>query len=186
MWIKTSIYCGLRPGETRALDWRHVDLKKNRINVEQAMKAATKEIGAPKSASGVRSIPIPQALLPALQTAKGNPFSPVFVQPTTGRRHTKASMQCLWNNFKRELDISLGAKMYRNQIIVSMLADDLDAYCMRHTFGTDLQDAGVPINVAKTLLGHSDISMTANVYTHITEKTLDDVADKLNKANRIR
>ncbi len=39
-------------------------------------------------------------------------------------------------------------------------------YCLRHTFATDLQRAGVPLNVAKELMGHSDITVTANVYTH--------------------
>ena len=28
LWIKTMLYCGLRPGETRALDWRHVNFDK--------------------------------------------------------------------------------------------------------------------------------------------------------------
>ena len=186
LWIKIMLYCGIRPGETRALDWRHIDFAKKRIRVEQAMKAATSEIGAPKSASGVRSIPIPDALLPSLLAAKGSPFEPVLTQPTTGKRHTKSSMRCLWENFKREWDISLGAKLYRNQIIISRLADDLTAYCLRHTYGTDLQDAGVPINVAKSLMGHSDISMTANIYTHITEQALDDVADKLNAQSKVK
>lgn len=60
----------------------------------------------------------------------------------------------------------MGAKVYRNQIIESKLSDDLTPYCLRHTFCTDLQKAGVPINVAKELMGHSDISITANIYTH--------------------
>jgi len=53
LWIKMLLYSGLRPGETRALDWRHIDFNKQLIHVEQAMKAATKVIGAPKSKSGL-------------------------------------------------------------------------------------------------------------------------------------
>lgn len=184
LWIKTMLYCGLRPGETRALDWRHVDFEKRLIHIEQAMKASSKEIGDPKSASGVRDIPIPDKLYSGLFAARGGPFESVFTQPTTGKRHTKHSMTCLWNNFKRALDISMGAKLYRNQIIMSMVADDLVPYCLRHTYGTDLQDAGVPINVAKYLLGHSDISMTANIYTHTTEDAIADAAKKINKKQK--
>lgn len=180
LWIKVLLYCGLRPGETRALDWRHVDFKKRRIIVEQSMKASTKKIGAPKSEAGFRKIPIPRKLLPDLLAARGGLFEPVFTQPTTGQRHTAESMRCLWENFKRALDISMGAKQYRSQITMSMVAPDLVPYCLRHTFCTDLQDAGVPINVARYLMGHSDISMTAKIYTHTTDIALTDAENKVN------
>jgi len=180
LWIKTILYAGLRPGETRALDWRHIDFDKQIIHVEQAMKATTKAIGAPKSAAGVRDVPINKNLLPALRAARGGPFEPVFAQPTTGKRHTTESMRCLWENFKRHLDISMGAKVYRNKIVISVVAGDLVPYCLRHTYCTDLQDAGVAINLARYLMGHEDISVTAKIYTHTTDKALDDVAKKIN------
>ena len=50
-----------------------------------------------------------------------------------------------------------------------LVGRDLTPYCLRHTYCTDLQNAGVPINVAKYLMGHSDIRVTANIYTHHTE-----------------
>lgn len=71
-----------------------------------------------------------------------------------------------WKSFIRELDIHMGAKVYRNKIIKSVVAPDLTPYCLRHTFCTDLQRAGVALNVAKELMGHSDVSVTANIYTH--------------------
>lgn len=180
LWIKTLLYTGMRPGETRALDWRHVDFDKRLIHVEQAMKAATTDIGAPKSASGVRDIPIPDKLYAVLISTRGDPFEPVFTQPTTGKRHTAESMRSLWKNFKRHLDISMGAKLYRNKITISAVAPDLTAYCLRHTFCSDLQDAGVPINIAKYLMGHSSIEMTARIYTHTTEKAVQEAAEKIN------
>lgn len=181
LWIKMMLYCGLRPGETRALDWRHVDIERKLIHIELAMKAATKEIRGPKSDAGVRDVPIPLTFFPDLQKARQGPFDPVFVQPTTGRRHTKQSMRCLWNNFKRELDISMGAKLYRNEIVLSVVASDLTAYCLRHTYCTDLQDVGVPINVARYLMGHEDISTTSRIYTDTTERAIQDAAEKINK-----
>lgn len=182
LWIKTLLYTGMRPGETRALDWRHVDFEKRLIHIEQAMKAHTKIIGMPKSAAGVRDIPIPDKLYAVLMGAKSEPFEPVFKQPTTGKRHTKTSMRYLWGNFKRLLDISLGAKVYHSEIKISALAPDLVPYCLRHTYCTDLQDAGVPINIARYLMGHSDISMTAKIYTHTTEKAIQDAAELINKS----
>ena len=53
-------------------------------------------------------------------------------------------------------------------------------YCLRHTYGTDLQDAGVPINVAKYLMGHSDITTTANIYTDTTDDSIESAREKIN------
>lgn len=74
----------------------------------------------------------------------------------------------------------MGATVYRNKIVKSIVAPDLVPYCLRHTYGTDLQDAGVPLNVAKYLMGHSDIQTTANIYTDTTDYIIEDAADKIN------
>ena len=87
------------------------------------------------------------------------------------------SMRTMWDNFKREVDISMGAQVVRNQIVLSVVAKDLTAYCMRHTCATDYQTAGVPINIAKVLLGHEDINVTGNIYTDYT------LEQELNTAN---
>lgn len=181
LWIKMILYCGLRPGETRALDWRHINFEKQLIHVEQAMKAHTTVIDAPKTPSGIRNIPIPNNYLSDLLAVRKGSFEPVFIKPKTGTRHDKSSMENMWKNFKRELDITMGAKVYRNKITMSVVADDLVPYCLRHTYGTDLQDAGVPINIAKYLMGHSDISTTANIYTHTTDDVIADAAKKINQ-----
>lgn len=64
--------------------------------------------------------------------------------------------------------------------VLSVVASDFVPYCLRHTFCTDLQKKGMPINVAKYLMGHSDISVTANIYTHIT-----DAANKISEHNKM-
>lgn len=181
LWIKVLLYCGLRPGETRALQWRHIDFDKKLIRVELAMKADSRSIGAPKSEAGVRDVPIPDALLTDLIAVRDGPFLPVFARETTGLHHTKSSMRNMWNSFNRSLDIHMGAKLYRNKITVHAVTDDLTPYCLRHTYCTDLQDKGVPINIARYLMGHSDIKMTSRIYTHTTDKAIQSAADLINK-----
>ncbi|MDL2328076.1 hypothetical protein LJC64_05475 [Ruminococcaceae bacterium OttesenSCG-928-A11] len=75
------LYCGLRPNECRALDWRHIDIEEKLVHVEQAMKAKTTTIGKPKSDAGVRDVPIPDALIPNLLEARAGPFEPVVIKP---------------------------------------------------------------------------------------------------------
>ena len=93
-----------------------IDFDNKLINVEQSMKAGTSNIGTTKSTAGMRRIPIPDKLYKELIELKKTTNSPVFTQLTIGKRHTIESMRCLWENFKRTLDIYLGAKLYRDKI----------------------------------------------------------------------
>ena len=184
LWVKTMLFCGLRPGETRALDWRHIDLDKKMLSVERAMKAGTTVIGPPKTRAGTRRVPIPDELCGDFLKARKGPGDPVFTKPLSGKRHDKKSMESMWKNFKRRLDISLGAEVYRNRIVESRLAGDLVPYCLRHEYCTNLQRMGVPLNIAKYLMGHSDIKTTANIYTDTTPDMLADISKKMNAKNK--
>lgn len=173
LWVLTLLYTGMRPGETAALVWKDVDFDLNEIHVHAAKESGASTIKGPKTEAGIRDIPIHAQLLPKLKAArKGkSPFEPVF--PTRrGNPQNENSLRRLWTGFKRDLDIYMGAKVYRNKIVESVVAPDLTPYCLRHTYCTDLQRAGVAINVAKELMGHSDIQTTANIYTHRDNATL--------------
>lgn len=166
LYILTLLYTGMRPGEAAALTWGDVDFVSNEIHVRLARESGKNEkIKAPKTDAGIRDIPIHAELRPRLLAAKG-PSTVYVFRTLAGNRHNENSLRRLWTGFKRDLDIYMGAQLERNKIISSVVASDLTPYCLRHTFCTDLQRAGVAINVAKELMGHSDISTTANIYTH--------------------
>lgn len=165
LWILTLLYTGMRPGETAALTWADVDFNHNEIHVHTARESGGSTIKGPKTESGIRDIPIHAKLRPLLLSTKGAPFSPVFPN-RNGTHMDDDTLYRRWRSFYRELDIYMGAELYRNKIIKHAVAQDITPYCLRHTFCTDLQRAGVPINVSKELMGHSDVSITANIYTH--------------------
>ncbi|RKJ71668.1 hypothetical protein D7X33_22130 [Butyricicoccus sp. 1XD8-22] len=48
-----------------------------------------------------------------------------------------------------------------------------------HTYCTDLEAAGVSINVAKYLMGHISITLTTKIYSHMREDILTEAAQKL-------
>lgn len=172
LWVLTLLYTGMRPAETVALKWSDIDFDKKEIHVRAAKESGThNKIKAPKTDAGNRVIPIHAKLLPRLKEAFKGQTGRVFLNDA-GNPHNENSLRRLWENFKRELDIQMGATVYRNEITRSVVADDLVPYCLRHTFCTDLQKAGVPLNVAKDLMGHSDIQTTANIYTHRDDNLL--------------
>ena len=183
LWVLTILYAGLRPGETAALSWKDIDFDRNEIHVYKAIESGTKTVKAPKTPAGVRDIPMRQELRDRLLDAQGRPYDLVFPAPAGGVRSAN-SLQRLWGSFAHALDLHMGAKVQDGVITKHALAPDLTPYCLRHTFCTDLQRAGVPINVAKELMGHANISVTANIYTHRDQKVLHSNMAKLNPNGR--
>lgn len=171
LYILTLLYTGMRPGEAAALNWVDVDFAANMIHVHAAVESGSSRIKGPKTEAGVRDIPIHAALLPHLLAAKGKPFAPVFTG-SGGSRLNSGNQYRLWKSFKRAMDIEMGAEVYRNKIVRSVIAEDLTSYCLRHTFATDCARAGVPLETVRWLLGHEDISTTANIYQHRDDTAL--------------
>ena len=55
----------------------------------------------------------------------------------------------------------------------------VDIHALRHTFASRLARAGVPLQKAQRLLGHSDPKLTAAIYTHLETEDLRDAVDAM-------
>ena len=172
LWILTLLYTGMRPGETAALTWADVDFQRDEIRIHAAKESGSNRLKGPKTTAGIRTLPhIPDAIRERLRAAQGEPFAPVF--PTgSGNWQNENSLRRMWTGFRRELDIYMGAEVYRNKIVKSVVAPDLVPYCLRHTFATDCARAGVPLETVQRLMGHEDITTTANIYQHNDAATM--------------
>lgn len=179
LFVLFVLYCGLRPGEVAALTGKNIDRDRLTIEVMQAVKKGG-AIGKPKTAAGKRIVPIPSSLLKRIPPLGGDDF---IFEKRTGGGYGQSLISKKWESFKRSLNISMGCEVTPKGRIIPpcKVADDLQLYCLRHTFCTDLQAAGVPINVAKELMGHSDISTTAKIYTHYSETAFESAREKLNR-----
>lgn len=56
--------------------------------------------------------------------------------------------------------------------------DHITVHGFRHTHCSLLFEAGTPIQVVKEQLGHKNISTTMDIYTHVTKKSKEEVAQK--------
>lgn len=168
--FRLMLYTGMRPAETARCKKAHFDFEQKLLYVDGT-----------KSKNAARYVPVPQEILDEVKKINIDPFEFLFTSKN-GTPLNKESIRRRWKAIKREMHIQAGGAVYRNAIVEPfMVADDLTPYCLRHTFCTDLQDAGIPINVAKELMGHSDISLTAKIYTHYTKTSLDNAARLLDK-----
>ena len=163
-------YCGCRPSEAREVMGKDIDF----LN-EQPML----HIRGTKTENADRVVPIPDVFYDKIKDVKPDEY---VGSTSRGKKHDQQTYKRLCKRLYREMNISMGCEVYRNELIPPYpLADDFVPYCLRHTYCTDLQKKGVDIRVAQYLMGHADIQMTANIYTHIDDSTVLDVAEKLNK-----
>lgn len=169
VYFLVMLYCGCRPSEAAGLQG---------MDVQEMGGKNILHIRGTKTKNADRYVPIPDELMPFLP--KREPFEMLF-KSWEGRPLNVQNRNHLWNHFWRDLNISMGCKVYRNKIMQPYpVADDLVPYCLRHTYCTDLQKKGIDIRTAQYLMGHADIQMTANIYTHTDTDTVLEVADILN------
>ncbi|WP_238886519.1 tyrosine-type recombinase/integrase [Clostridium sp. YIM B02551] len=182
-----ALSTGLRQGELLGLKWNDIDLDKKELKVQRTIKKVTiindddtREgkivVQVPKTKGSLRTVPIPSKIIPTLEKHKikqnedrlklGESYqnngefvfvtdSGSFIDPRNLRRAYKRAL-------KR------AGVIYRK------------FHNLRHTYATKLFEAGVPLPTVQKLLGHSDISITANIYTHVMKEQKIDAADKLN------
>jgi integrase len=128
-----------------------------------------------KTKNSDRYVPVPDQLWTKIRGMDG-----LIAPNNAGKVHDDSSYKRLVKSLKRALNISMGCKVYRNALIPPYpLSDDFVPYLFRHTYCTNLQKAGVDIRTARDLMGHADISTTANIYTHQDDTTMETAAKLL-------
>ena len=174
--------CGLRTGEAAALRWCDVDLNSNILHVRNTIKGQRKVIGPAKTKAGIRDIPIPVRFAERLKAIKGDPFC--FVVNNQPEQLPRHQIQNRWKSFVNDLNILMGCDHKNGKALPPFrTAPDLRPYFFRHTYCTHLQDAGVPINIARQFMGHSSILITQKIYTHATEKSFESARKLIDKNN---
>jgi integrase len=147
----TAAMTGLRQGELLGLRWRDVDFEARRVRVVSPFVRG--EFGDPKSEGSGRSVPMAQRVADALAELRDRTLYPrdkdlVFCHPETGKPLDRSK---LVRRFKQALD---RAEVHR-----------ITFHELRHTFGTRMAAAGVPLRTLQQWMGHAD-AKTTQIYSH--------------------
>lgn len=160
------LYAGLRRGEVLALTAEDIDLQTNTITVNKAVRFRGNQpvITSPKTASGVRCVPILNILRPFLENVSERPLS-----SANGHTMTETAFSRCWESYLLHLSKAAGHPV------------NIRPHDLRHTYCTLLADAGVSIKQAMVWLGHSDEKMILHVYDHVTQKRTSDSIKQIEK-----
>lgn len=128
LFYQMMLYCGLRPGECAALEWRHIDFDAAQVSVEQAKESGSTRIKAPKTESGIRVVPILPEFLEKLRATRGFPTAPFPRQ--NGTAHTDSSLRAMWTSWKREMDKRMAISLVR-QAHAAKTAEEAECILMK-------------------------------------------------------
>lgn len=177
------IFAGLRASEARALPWSNVDLKRRTITIDQRADFRN-VIGPPKSASGRRTIPIPESVVAELRKWKLRcPRSPAgLVFPSqAGTPIYHAQLVALFQE-----PIQLSAGLTRPRVVHGKPVVDDDGnpvlegrytlHCFRHAAASLWIEQKVAPKKVQTWMGHHSIQVTFDTYGHLFAALDDDAA----------
>jgi integrase len=162
--LLTAALTGLRASELRGLRWADVNLKASELHVRQRADRYN-AIGAPKSASGVRTVPFAPEMLSALKEWKlACPKGEAdLVFPTAaGKVEQHASML-----------LDLAPVMVAAGVVDKADKPKYGLHAMRHFYASwcinRKADGGreLPAKNVQQLLGHSSIVITLDTYGHL-------------------
>lgn len=158
---KTLLATGLRIGEAMALEWSDIDLDNGVIDVNKTLNNRI-EINSPKSMASYRQISIDKATILMLKQYKN-------------RQQVKAwelgrSEKIVFSNFTGKY---FDPNNIRNQLYKHFKnagVPNVRFHGLRHTHATLMLNAGMSPKDLQHRLGHSNITMTLNIYVHATEE----------------
>lgn len=183
-FVDLLYYTGVRRGEALALTVKDIDFinRKLIINKNLILKDGESHIkNSPKTNAGNRLIPLPTKLLSELKEYLTNTSSIYLFTKQNGELMTKSSFRRFWDNILDKMNIAAGGdKFSRSETAIRLIPKDITPHIFRHTYATNLYYAGIDVKTAQHLLGHSNIQITLEIYTHLDESNISKASDILN------
>ena len=177
--ILLSLCGGLRIGEVCALKWDDVDMKNKVIQIGKTAgrlydcekKRTETIVSEPKTRNSYREVPISNTLMQALRKVKKTSRGAIYV---TGGKE----IPCDPRNY-RDYFYRLSRRIGIQEIVY---------HGLRHTFATRCVESRCDIKTLSSILGHSNVAITMNLYVHpdITQKKkcierMDSMINTINK-----
>jgi integrase len=166
---------GMRRGEVLGLRWRDVDLDAGRIAVVQTL-VGDRQLSRPKTGRGRRNVALDPETTAALrehrkrQLEERLAWGPAYQDEHGGLVFTREDGSPIW---PRSFSRAFAAHVKAAQLPAIRLHD------LRHTHASLALQAGVHPKVVSERLGHANIGITLDTYSHAIPALQEDAAAKV-------
>ena len=173
-WL--AVTTGLRLGELMGLKWSDLDWVHRRLHIQRQLQRQRTglEFSEPKTAAGRRVIVLGEATVEKLrkhldlQLAERQAAAKYWKENDMmfpSSRGTPMDPSNLYHNFK--------------SLLKKANLPDIRFHDLRHTAATLMLQQGTHPKIVQERLGHSNISMTLDTYSHVLPGMQDEVAGKM-------
>lgn len=171
-----ALALGLREGEAFGLRWQDVDLDNGLLCVRQCL-TRTKDgpvFGPPKTERSRRTIPLPAVCIAALQRHRARQEQERLLAGSRWQEHGLVFTTTIGT----PLDSANVLKRFRAALKAAGLPP-MRFHDLRHSCASLLLAQGVHPRVVMEVLGHSQISLTLDTYSHVYMSVKQEAAAKM-------
>ncbi|MDO5144369.1 MAG: site-specific integrase [bacterium] len=161
---------GLRISEFCGLTISDIEFDQKRIKVDHQLQRTSQMqyvIQAPKTESGIRYVPMSDEVVACFRRIIANRVAPKVEPMVDGHagflfldKNDKPMVALHWEKYLQHI-VEKYNKIYRIQM------PKVTPHVCRHTFCSNMAKSGMNPKHLQYIMGHSDISVTLNVYTHV-------------------
>jgi len=173
-----ALTMGLRQGESLGLRWHDIDLDLGYLRVAKQLQRIDRRfvLVEPKTARSRRTLAIPPAIVETLRDHKRRQDSEYAERPDAN------SLRLVFTRPDGEpLDGTVVTHQF-HRVLDRAGIPQRRFHDLRHSCATLLLAQDVPARVVMEILGHSQISLTMNTYTHVLPELKREAANRMNAA----
>ena len=179
-FFRLLAFTGMRKGEALALNWSDIDFNKKQVHITKGVVLDENEIpiiSTTKTKKSVRTVSLDDESLAILRKWKLEQAKELMsIGINSLNKH-----QLLFTYDANKLYRPSYSNCWLEQIIKKYNLKKITMHGFRHSHCSLLFEMGTPIQVVQDRLGHTNIKTTMDIYTHVTEKQRDDIAENFAK-----